>query len=184
MPFTKLGKTMDIFLETIDVWQFDCDIEPLDFIRALRCLIAENDIVLFGMYEPTPDLIAALRGIGARDHAHLPELFTSFDANRSEHPHGCAFEYQVGDSPFADLLALDPSILKQNDIPSFFDHFIAYRPGCPMIPLISFHDAACGGTLYLSGLYAQEEAEQLAKALNVICVSVENPVLANRSRSN
>ncbi len=168
---------MDIALETIDVWRFDGDVDPQNFLRAARCLLAENDVAMFGAYEPTPVLISALTSIGAISHAELPEFFTCFDLNRSEHPHGCAFEYHVGSSPFSDILALDQSILKQKDIPSFFDHFIAYRPGRPKIPLISFHDAACGGTLYISGFYSKEDAEEVARQLDVSCISIENPVL-------
>jgi len=168
---------MDIALETIDVWRFDGDIAPQSFLRAASCLLAEGDIALFGAYEPTPVLISALTSIGAIAHAHLPEFSTCFDLNRSEHPHGCAFEYHVGSSPFSDILALDQAILKQKDIPSFYDHFIAFRPGRPRIPLISFHDAACGGTLYISGFYSKEDAEELARELDVSCVSIENPVL-------
>jgi len=128
-------------------------------------------------------LVELIHSIGAISQAHLPEFYTCFDFNRSEHPHGCAFEYRIGSSPFSDLLALDQSIMKQQDIPSFYDHFVAYRPGRPKIPLISFHDAACGGTLYISGLYSKEEAEQLATGLNVLCISMENPVLDYKKRA-
>jgi hypothetical protein len=168
---------MDIALETIDVWRFDGDIAPLDFLRAARCLLSENDIALFGAYEPTPVLIAALASIGAISHAHLPEFFTCFDLNRSNYPHGCAFEYHIESPPFSDILALDQCILEQQDIPSFYDHFIAFRPGRPQIPLISFHDAVCGGTLYISGLYSEEDAEKLASELNVSYLRMENPAL-------
>ena len=168
---------MDIALETIDVWRFDGDIAPLDFIRAASCLLVENDIAFFGAYEPTLVLISALTNIGAISHAHLPEFFVCFDFNRSEYPHGCAFEYHIGSTPFSSILALDQSILIQKDIPSFYDHFIAFRPGRPQIPLISFHDAVCGGTLYISGLYSKEDAEALANELDVSCLRIENPAL-------
>ena len=168
---------MDIVLETIDVWRFDGKIDPVDFIRAASYLLVENDIALFGTYEPTLALILALTNIGAISHAHLPEFFTCFDFNRSEYPNGCAFEYHIGSSPFSNILALDQSVFMQKDIPGFYDHFIAFRPGCPQIPLISFHDAVCGGTLYISGLYSKEDAEALANELHVSYLRIQNPAL-------
>jgi hypothetical protein len=168
---------MDLSLETIDVWKFEGDIPPLAFLQSIRSLVSSGDIAMFGSYEPTPLLQDALLALGARKHLHLEGFFMCFDFNRCEHPNGCAFEYTVHDSAFADILDLDSSILQQKDIPSFFDHFIAYRPGIPMTPLISFHDAACGGTLYLSGLYSESVAHGLGQRLDVPFSRIQNPVL-------
>ena len=174
---------MDIPLETIDVWRFDGDIDPLSFLRAAQCILAEGDIAMFGAYEPTANLTKALTGLGATSHSHLPEFYTAFDLNRSEHPDGCAFEFRIGGSNFSEILALDRDVLRQKDIDSFYDHFIAFRPGRPRVPLISFHDAACGGTLYISGHYSHEEADTMAGALGFAAVRVENPVLASTQQA-
>ena len=169
---------MDITLETDEVWQLDFDFDPLAFLSAASALLKEGDIALFGAYEPTSELVSALKAVGAIPHSHLPDFWTAFDLNRREHPHGSAFEYRIGGSGFSEILRLDRAILRQTDIESFYDHFIAYRPGMRKIPLISFHDAACGGTLYLSGSYEPESATEVATRLGGSCVRVRNPVLA------
>jgi hypothetical protein len=168
---------MDITFETEKVWKFRFEFEPLTFLSAAAVLMEEGDVALFGAYEPTAELVSALVALGAIPQAHIPEFFTSFDMNRSEHPHGSAFEYRIGTSGFTDILKLDRAILRQADIPSFYDHFIAYRPHSPRIPLISFHDAACGGTLYVSDIYERETVSKMATLLAASFSRVRNPVL-------
>ena len=168
---------MEITFNTETVWQIDFEFEARQFLSATAILLQEGDVVLFGAYEPTPELVSALEGLGATSHEHIPEFYTSFIYNRVDHPRGCAFEYRITAPVFADILSLDPAVLKQTDIPSFFDHFIAYRPSVPKAPLISFHDAACGGTLYISEGYSPDLAAGLAQRLGGTCMRVPNPIL-------
>lgn len=168
---------MDIVLETPYVWELDFEFEPPGFLSAAASLLQEGDIVLFGAYEPTPILVAALTAIGATPHAHLPEFHTAFNYNRAEHPHGSAFEYRLGHLGLTPIVNLDRTILQQTDIPSFYDHFISYRPGNPRIPLISFHDAACGGLLYLSDSYHHVAVDAVARQLNGTCRRILNSAI-------
>lgn len=169
---------MDIVLSTDEVWQLDFEFDPLAFLAAAAQLMKKGDIAVFGAYEPTPELASALKAVGAVARAHIPEFFTCFDANRSEHPHGTAFEYAIGDSGFSDIIKLDRSVLRQADIPSFYDHFIAFRPESTRRPLISFHDAACGGTLYVTGDYDQDCVSEMARRLGGTIARVRNPAYA------
>lgn len=171
---------MDLPLDTIDVWQIDGDIGSRDFLRSLAPILSPGDVVLFGAYEPTDILQTAFLSLGATRHEHLDGFFMSFDFNRSEHPNGCAFHYIIRDTPFEDILRLDDSVLSQKDIPSFYDHVLAFRPGVPRLPLMTFHDAACGGTLYLSGHYSESEAHGFSERVNRKVVSIQNPVLTNQ----
>jgi hypothetical protein len=168
---------MEITFSTETVWQIDFEFEARRFLSATALLLGEGDVVLFGAYEPTPELVSALTRLGATSHEHLPEFYTSFIYNRADHPRGCAFEYKIAAPVFTDILSIDPAILKQTDIPSFFDHFIAYRPTLPKTPLISFHDAACGGTLYLADSYAPDLVVEFSKLLGGACTHVRNPIL-------
>ena len=174
------AEIMDLPLDTIDVWQVDGDIEPRDLLKAIGPLLSSGDVVLFGAYEPTDRMDDALQRLGATRHGHLDGFFMSFEFNRSEHPNGCAFEYVVQKAPFEDILQLDDSVLSQKDIPSFYDHILAFRPGVPRLPLMTFHDAACGGTLYLSGHYSESEALGFAGRISRKIVAVQNPVLTNQ----
>ena len=171
---------MDLSLETIDVWEIQGDLPPRDFLPAIAQLLSPGDIAMFGCYEPTPELEMALAEAGASRHDHLEGFFMCFYANRSEHPNGCAFRYTIHGKPFEDILRLSDAILSQKDIPSFYDHFVAYRPGIPQLPLISFHDAAYGGTLYLSGHYTEEHARTAARSLSREAVQITNPILSQQ----
>jgi hypothetical protein len=172
---------MDISLETISLWQINGEFAQRTIITFLSKVLDEGDVVVFGAYEPTPQLMTELSNLGAVRRSHLPDLFTCFDLNRSEHPEGSAFEWIVNTHLWEKVLALPDSILRQADIPFFFDHVLAYRPGTPRVPLISFHDAACGGTLYISGLYSREQAEAFASSMGGTAEEVENPALGRRS---
>jgi len=171
---------MDLSLDTIDVWQVDGDIPPREFLKAIGPLFSPSDVVLFGAYEPTPTLQDALGSLGTTRHEHLDGFFMCFNFNRSEHPKGCAFQYIIQDTPFEDILRLDDSVLSQKDIASFYDHVLAFRPGVPQLPLMTFHDAACGGTLYLSGHYSESEAQSFAERVSRMALNIRNPVLTNQ----
>jgi len=168
---------MDLPLDTLQVWQIDGAVGPRDFLKGIAPLLSPGDVAMFGSYEPTEKLSDALESLGAIRHLHLDGYFMSFYANRSEHPNGCAFEYTIKNTPFEDILQFDEQTLSQKDISSFYDHFLAFRPGIPKVPLITFHDAVCGGTLYLSGHYSRSDAESVANRLSLKASLVDNPVL-------
>ena len=170
---------MEIPLQTFEVWEYDGEATPRDLLEALSILLSPQDIVIFGCYEPTERLTQALLQVGAKQHSEMKEFYSSFEVNRSENPNGCAFELALGDTFFSDVLSIPEDTLKQKDIPSFYDHILAYRPGAPRVPLFTFHDAACGGTLYLSGLYTQKEAVDFAKKLGGKCFETRNPIFKN-----
>jgi hypothetical protein len=160
------------------VWQIDGALSPRDFLPAIRPLLTLGDIAMFGMYEPTEALPRALTELGATQHAHIEGFSMCFDINRDVHPKGCAFQYVIKDTPFDDILQLEDSILAQTDIGSFYDHFLVFRPGTPRLPLMTFHDAACGGSLYLSGHYSEAEIRPVAEKLSRKAHRVDNPILA------
>ena len=168
---------MEIPLQTIDVWEVEASPAPRDLLSALRGILKEQDVIVVAAYEPTDALAHALVNAGGVRHAELPHFYTSFEMNRSEHPNGCAYEFRFSDETMLKILAISPEILRQKDVDSFYDSFIAYRPGMPRIPLISYHDASCGGTLYLSGLFREEELKAFLSILGAPAKSILNPVL-------
>jgi hypothetical protein len=168
---------MEIPLQTIDVWEVEPSPAPRDLFSALRGILNEHDVIVMGAYEPTDALANALIDAGGVRHTELTHFYTSFEMNRSEHPNGCAYEFTFSDETVSKILAISPEILRQKDVDSFYDSFIAYRPGTPRIPLISFHDASCGGTLYLSGLFQEEELKGVLSTLGASAKSILNPVL-------
>lgn len=168
---------MDIPLKTIDVWEIEGTTAPRVFLSALAKLLKSGDIILFAAYEPTETLTQVLLGLGAVKRGDIPQFYTCFEGNRSEHPNGCAFEFSITESLIADILNLPDDVLRQTDITCFYDHFIAYRPGRPLIPLLTFHDAACGGTLYLSGLFEESEISAFCMQIGLTPKYILNPVL-------
>ncbi len=168
---------MDIPLKTIDVWQLEGTIEPRTFLSALPELVKIGDIMVFAAYEPTESLTQALLPLGGVQRGELPRFYTSFHLNREEHPNGCAFEFSMTESWIASILSLPDDLLRQKDIPLFYDHFIAYRPGHPEVPLMTFHDASCGGTLFLSGLFSETEVATFSTLIGLKPNLILNPVL-------
>tara|TARA_R100000027_G_scaffold61790_1_gene53399 strand:- start:63 stop:584 length:522 start_codon:yes stop_codon:yes gene_type:complete len=167
---------MEILLHTFEVWKLDAESPTKEFLRACSGILSSGDIAVFGAYEPTIELTQNLLHLGAKKHLEMKEFYSSFELNRYEHPNGCAFEYSLGENVFSDLLAIPENILRQKDIQCFYDHFLAYRPGTPRVPLISFHDAACGGTLYLSGLYSESTVRKFSEKISAEYSKVTNPI--------
>jgi hypothetical protein len=147
---------MEILFDTPNVWEIDTDVDTQTFVEALPTILQVGDVVVFGAYEPTPELSRHLVAIGAAQKSEIPDLHTSFALNRYEHPNGCAFELTVVADTFQSLLVPGPGVLRQRDEARFFDHVLAYRPATPRIPLFCFHDAFHGGLLLLSGTYDEE----------------------------
>ncbi|MEM9478052.1 MAG: hypothetical protein AAGA58_00165 [Verrucomicrobiota bacterium] len=174
---------MDQPLDTSSVWQIDGEWSSRTFLSAAESLLSEGDVALFGAYEPTRELSEALLELGCKAHNHLEGFYTCFDINRSEHPDGCVFAMPIGSIGFSQILSLEPAILRQNDNPEFYDHFVAYRLDDQRIPLMSHHDAFSGGSLFLSTVYAQEDVETLSASLGGEAKMIENPVLTIHSRS-
>jgi hypothetical protein len=164
---------MEILFDTANIWEIDTDVDPRGFVEALATILQVGDIVVFGAYEPTPELSRHLIAMGATQKSEISELYTSFDLNRDEHPNGCAFELIVAADTFRSLFARGPSVLCQRDVSRFFDHAVAYRPATPRVPLFSFHDAFHGGLLFLSGAYDEKVARhfssQLAGSITSVC---------------
>jgi hypothetical protein len=110
----------------------------------------------------------------------MPEFHTSFEVNRVEHPHGCAFELSLVHDSLTSLLRQGCEALRQRDKEVFFDHVLAYRPTMPKIPLFSFHDAFNGGTLTLSGIYSEDTASLFSSKIAGSIRSLVNPYFSNQ----
>jgi hypothetical protein len=169
---------MEILFDTANVWEIDTEVDTRRFIEALGTILQIEDVIVFGAYEPTPELSRHLIATGATRKSEIPELYTSFDLNRDEHPNGCAFELPVASGTLQALLSLGPDGLRQEDVPRFFDHAVGYRPTKPTIPLFSFHDAFHGGFLFLSGVYEEPVARLFSSQVQGAMRSVCNPNLS------
>jgi len=171
---------MDLPLRTVEVWQFEGDMTPRVFLGGVELLLRPGDVILFGSYEPTEKSHNALKSTGAARHDHIDGFHMSFCANRGEHPNGCAFQYHLPERRFGHLLQFDDSTLSQKDIPSFYDHVLAFRPGTPLLPLFTFHDAAYGGTPCFSGHYSESDMLFIAVRLCRTATKTMNPILQNK----
>jgi hypothetical protein len=165
---------MEILFDTANVWEIDTDVDPRTFVEALPMILQVGDVIVFGAYEPTTELSRHLIAVGATQRIEIPDLHTSFDLNRDEHPNGCAFEITVAGDTFQALLAPGPGVLRQRDVSRFFDHVLAYRPATPRVPLFCFPDAFHGGLLCLSGAYDEEVARLFSSQVAGSITSVSN----------
>ena len=166
---------MELFPNTDKIWEIDTGVGALRFIEALGTILQVGDVLVFGAYEPTPELTRHLIATGAIQKREIPDLYTSFDFNRGEHPNGCAFELPIASNTLESLIRPGPGVLRQRDKDSFFDHFVAYRPTVPKTPLLNFHAAFCGGTLVLSGIFDESAARRFSSRIEGSITIAENP---------
>ena len=156
---------MNLALATIDVWALADDFSPEIFLRQLRILLRDGDVIAVGAYNPSRRLCTTLAALGATSTDADAVYSVTFDLNRVEHPNGRSFEFTVSDALINSLARETTRNDGQDDKALFFDHFVAYRRGAPVVPLLCFHDAFFGGTLVLSGLYSEAQIKPFASAL-------------------
>jgi hypothetical protein len=156
---------VNLDLATIDIWALADDFSPETFLRQLRHILHDGDIIAVGAYSPSRQLCANLTALGATSTDADTIYSVTFDLNRVEHPNGRSFEFPWGDVLLDALVREAERTDGQDDKALFFDHFVAYRRGVPVVPLLCFHDAFFGGTLFLSGLFSEAEIKRFASAL-------------------
>lgn len=163
--WNKRKRPVNLCLATIDVWALADDFSPQVFLRQLRKLLRDGDIIAIAAYSPSKRLCATLTALGATSTDADSVYSVTFDLNRAKHPNGRSFEFPWSDA-LLDAIAREAERTDgQDDKPLFFDHFVAYRRGVPVVPLVCFHDAFFGGTLFLSGLYSETEIKPFASGL-------------------
>jgi hypothetical protein len=152
-------------LLTAEIWTFEDEFSPDSFLNQLKVLLQKGDTIAFGAYAPSQRFLMSTLGQVASIEDAGKVYPTFFDANREEHPHGRSFELAMTEEIQEALLSESTRTDGQSDKPLFFDHFIAYRRGLPMVPLLSFHDAFYGGELWVSGLYPADVIQAFSKGL-------------------
>ena len=166
---------MYIVLTTPRIWTFSGDFWPAVFVEGLRSLLRQDDILVFGCYSPSrwvDDELIRLGGSRAREGTAYS---TSFDLNRKEHPDGRPYEMEVVPGLFDAIERLVARHDGQADKALFFDHALGFRGGQQTSGLFDFHDAFNGGSLRLSGDYAEQDVQQLAGVLDCPFASEANP---------
>jgi hypothetical protein len=166
---------MYIILATHDVWKVDGEFSPDAFFKAIPHILSEDDVIVFGSYEPSLSTVASLNSLNAEQEDEKKIYFTSFAHNSAEHPNGRSFEVRVTAGAIDKLAQLASSEGGQTDKPLFFDHVLAYRRGNPTLPLFCFHDAFSGGELFISGLFSETAINAFSKAIGLPSVRGANP---------
>jgi hypothetical protein len=155
---------MNLDLRTYRHWIVGGEYRAATFWKALDLLCNPGDRIVIGSYWMLPELRKEIRGRSLPALAAPPYL-ESFRFNLNEYPDGAAHELPC-DRATIDLLVHMSAIANGGvEKPLFFDHVVAYRPGSPIVPLLSYHDAFCGGWLELSGLYAQQAVHAFVTTL-------------------
>lgn len=176
----NLTKFVYIPLETIDLWEVEGEFDPAAFFKAVPLICEPTDVIGIGSYDVSDE---ALVWLTANEISLTPEEMAfsdSFDFNRREYPDGRAYLFHPNEYQLENLSAL--SQLKMGGVEKdlFFDHVLIYRLGEPIIPLLDFHDAFTGGSLYLSGHYSEKTMLSFAAVLNGVVRRVLNPALPAR----
>ena len=171
---------MDLPLSTIDVWTFQNEFSPVPFLRQLRKILRDGDVIAVGSYSPSKRLTDSLIALGATETDVDVIYHVCFRFNRDEHPNGRSFELVTSDAILDALVTEAQRSDGQDDKPLFFDHIVAYRRGIPVIHLLSFHDAFYGGELIVSGLYSEEIIRDFAAGLSSAFERQQNPVISIR----
>ena len=164
-------------LATADVWEIAGNFEPCRLFGCLPLICVSDDILILGSYWVQKDIAQSLMAI----EIELPEgekpFASSFDINRREYPEGRFYVFHPGESQLETLALLSRTFKGGVEKDIFFDHLLLYRSGTPLVPLLYFHDAFMGGTLYLSGHYSEKVIHLFASSLGATARLVDNPDL-------
>lgn len=166
---------MYIILKTAEVWEIKLGDSAEGFFESLPLVLDEKDVLIIGSYNPGYEAHAWLKCNALTDINEDVCTKYSFGINRDEFPNGRAY----GIIPNTDNLAVLSKLARLEhgslDKQLFFDHWAAYKPGLPVVPLINHHDAFNGGFSYFSGLYAEPVIKEFSEKLGVTYQSIFNP---------
>lgn len=166
-------------LETINVWEIQGHFTPSNLFSSLHLVLCHGDYIVIGAYNPSTRSMRLMKKNEMPLKISERHFIDSFDANRDEYPNGKAYVFKYNTATLDLLLDLSNQKRGSKDIDLFFDHVLAYRPTSPMIPLMDFHDAFNGGTLYFSGLYDKNTIFSFARTLNATPKNYFHPAIKN-----
>jgi hypothetical protein len=175
---------MYLSLKTENVYEVVTS-SPVGFFENLDILLCDGDILSFGCYAPSSQVVESLSSMSVELEKNDEPYSHNFELNRDEYPDGRAYNVKFNKANLANLSKLcelpDGGTGKQ----LFFDHFVSFRRAKPVVPLINFHDAfVMGGDLLISGLYEDSVVRKFSKALGVSFRYRLNPeVIAGRSET-
>lgn len=157
------------------IWEVDGDFPAEEFFQALPDICAFGDTLVIGSYEAAERARTWLLEHSAPERASEGPYYHTFALNRREHPLGRAYEITLEPDKLAMLaeLSLDPC--GSTDKPLFFDHVLVYRNSVPVIPLLDFHDAFTGGTMFLSPYYSEAEVKRFTERLGATAKYIPLP---------
>jgi hypothetical protein len=168
---------MYLQLATTDVWEIKGDFDAIQLFKALPLISVSSDILVIGSYEVEEVVLQWLRANEIELSEHEKPFVDSFDFNRQEYPNGRFYGFHPEENQIeglANLCKIPNAGVEKN---LFFDHFLLYRSGIPIVPLLNFHDAFSGGTLYLSGLYSKQTIQKFTASLGATSEFILNPEL-------
>lgn len=171
---------MNISLATIDVWEIAGNFDAASLLKALSQICTSTDILVVGAYNPSGQSMDWLRSNEIQlSNDEIPFQACGFEMNRAKYPLARAYPLHPTDLVIDDLCALAKNPGGSVDKDEFFDHILIYRPGTPVIPLMNFHDAFSGGSLYISGHFSLEAATSFSALLEATAKSMLNPEIEN-----
>ncbi len=166
---------MFILLETIDVWLIENAELPNILLLNLGQILCETDSLVIGSYELNEEFQKLIKPMERHEVAFDPPYFETFDLNRDEYPEGRAWDVLASKRNLENLAELAFSNTGEGQIG--FDHLLAYRSGCPVLPIFNYHDSFNGGDMFISGLYPENIIKDFCEKINSTYKLVRNPEL-------
>ena len=166
---------MYISLKTKDIWLIDGSFSALQLFSKIELLLSSNDTLVVGSYNPCDFAYEWLTKAHRANEKSSKPYRDSFDLNRNELPRGRSYELSMNEKNIEGLKGLCQLKNGSLDKQLFFDHLLAYRNGKPVLPLLSFHDAFNGGSLWVSAHYEEKELKDFVSSLSVEGRLVKNP---------
>ena len=169
---------MYLALSTANVWEIGGDFTAAGLFESLPHICVADDVLIVGSYWVAREIQQRLIAIEIKLSKKEKKPFShAFEVNKSQYPEGRYFAIHPEKIQLQELAILSkiPKGGVEKDL--FFDHLLLYRQGNPLLPLLYFHDAFMGGTLYLSGHYSEDVICSFAKELTASFKWVDNPDL-------
>lgn len=162
-------------LKTEYIWKFDGDPRsPQCFLNQLTLVLESKDLVVFGCYSPAQEIERWLKEVRILPVAPPPYM-ESFELNRRKYPRGASYSIPFSPENISNAVFYCEIPAGGGEKSLFFDHFMAYRTGDSVIPLVNFHDAFSGGDLCLSGLIPAKTVERFGQSLGGNFTLIRNP---------
>jgi len=172
---------MNIALETIDVWEIEGKFDASALFMAIPLICAETDILAIGSDDPSDEeqewLLTHEIPVNRRDNYRPFDAWCYDGINREEIPFGKAYALHPKSEQLQELSRMARRASERSPKKWFFEHVLAYREGKPLLPLMDYHDAFLGGSLCLSGLFSEEEAQRFAQSMGANAKRIHNPVI-------